>query len=158
MPCMIWSPLELLSSLPCLFSFSYNILCKFLPSGICPCSSACWGHSQIGTGLIPTLPSPPLESYLQKAPWPLYFKCCCSSLVPTHCCTFPYCIYNHTILCYMFIVNFPTRISVPREEGLDLFWVPLWPKLLEKSLALFVGWHSMKTCLKNPYKGIPCRL
>lgn len=45
-PCRNWPPLEpLSSSLPRFLSFSYNMPGRFLPPGICPCNSLCWGRS-----------------------------------------------------------------------------------------------------------------
>lgn len=86
MPCRNWLPREpLSSSLPRLLSFSCNMPVGFLPPGICPCNSVCWGHSFPNLHVACSLTSfrPLLESHLQKDPWLLYFKGSCSSPAPS---------------------------------------------------------------------------
>lgn len=156
MPCTIRPPPEPLNSFPCLLSFPYNIPGRFLPPGTCPCSSLCWKHSSSNRSTAHSLTSfwPLLESHFRKAPWWLYFKWRCSSLAPLHC-LFSACICNYPTLYYIPIANFSTsRISVPWEKGFGLFCTLQCFKLLGKCLALFIGWHSIKTCWKNLYNGM----
>ena len=115
MPCRNWPPLEPLnSSLSCLLGFSY-MPGRFLSPDICPCNSLCQGHSSSNLHVAFISFQPLLESCLEKEPWLPYFKWSCSSLAPFYCCIFLQCIFNHPTSCYVFIVDFSTRISVLRE-------------------------------------------